>query len=427
MSNYSVTLWDSLKYEILNVQEDDLADGALKALQAIAINLSCGLESTDSKTALATYLRPITKECKERLQEPQHKQAKAAGQILSVLGISSPIAFYHIIRSALPPLFTLYQAAENIPKQRALLEVLVLLLDSAISVYGTLQMPAPDTKVDNPLIPFKDRIFELASQALMSTAIEEVSFRIVALKTLLRLCLLRTFLEEGEVGMVVQYYDEIILTQDPLGRDDLKKEAIQALVEISRIRPQLIMNITFPAFMARLPDFESSDRHDYLITLEGLAQLSVDKFVADTLLRRLLSRLDVVLQSAGSHAYPQAVLSTLYYVLSHRELKNDVNFQFYLEKVVVHLNDKAVQASIGVAELPALCEAATLQILARLNIMIIKAQNEHKQRSIALQCYSLFSDNDSFKPVPFRAHVPSSERLTLILSTSIMAGVSSSV
>ena len=427
MSNYSVTLWDSLKYEILNVQEEDLAEEALKALQAIAIRLGRGLDSTDPKTPLANYLRPITKECNDQLLEPQHKQAKPAGQILSALGIASPIAFFLIIKAVLPPLSTLYQGADSIAKQRALLEVLVQLLDSAIAVYGSPSISAPETSVNNPLEPFRDRLFELNSQALMSTAVEEVSFRIVALKALLRLCLLRKYLQDGEIGMVVQYMDEIVLSEDPMGRDDLKKEAIGGLVEISRIKPALVMNITFPAFMARLPDSSPPDHRDYLITLEGLAQLSVDKFVADTLIRRLLNRLEVVLGNGGSSAYPQAILSTLQYVLAQRDLQSDTNLQSYFERIVVGLITQTVRAGAGQGYTTALNEESTMVILARITTMIVRSLDEHKQKSVALQCYSLFVEEPSFTPVPFKRDTPTPQRLTMILSTAVMAGVPATV
>ena len=428
VSNYSVTLWDSLKYEILNVQEEDLAEEALRALQAIAIRLSKGLESTDPKTPLAVYIRPIIKECNEQLQEPEHKQAKPAGQILSAIGIASPIAYYLIVKSVLPPLSTLYQGSESIAKQRALLEVLVQLLDSAIAVYGTLAVPAPGTNIENPLTPFKDRLFELNSQALMSTAVEEVSFRVVALKSLLRLCLLRKYLQDSEIGMVVQYLDEIVLTEDPMGRDDLKKEAILALVEISRIKPNLIMDITFPAFMSRLPDSAPLGNYDYLITLEGLAQLSVDKFVADTLIRRLLNRLDVILANGGSAAYPQAILSTLQYVLAKRDLRTDPQLQAYFEKIVIGLIQRTVYASAGQAPLDALNEESSMEILARVTVMIVRALDDHKQKSTALQCYSLFSEGAGpFLPVPFRQSVPKSQRSSMIFSTAIIASVTKTV
>ncbi|KAG8530832.1 uncharacterized protein KY384_004189 [Bacidia gigantensis] len=423
ISNYSVTLWDSLKYEILNVQEEILAEESLRALQSIAVRLGRDLESTDPKTPLATFIRPITKECNEQLQEPQHKQAKPAGQILSAISIASPHAFHLVARSVFPSLSTLYQDAEIVPKQRALLEVLVQLLDSSITVYGTLAILAPETNLENPLTPFKDRLFELTSQALMAASREEISFRVVALKALLRLCILRKYLQENEIGMVVQYLNEIILDEDSTGRDDLKQEAVRALVEISRLHPQLIMNITFPAFMARLPDSSPPLDHDYLITLEGLAQLSVDRFVADTLIRRLLNRLDSVLDKAGAPSYPQAILSTLHYVLSRRDLSSDINLQFYLENIVVALTTRAVHAASGKTRSAALSELPVLETLGRLIVIVVRALDRHKQQSVALQCYTLFIEDGTFQPVLFRHGASSNEMSTMILSTAIMAGV----
>ena len=427
VSSYSTTLWDSLKFEILNVEEEDLAEEALLSLQAIAIRLSRGLDSTDPKTPLARYLRPITKECNEQLQEPQQKQAKPAGQILSVLGIASPITFFLIVKAVVPSIITLYQDAGSIAKQRALLEVLVRILDSAIAVYETPSISGPITQAENPLGPFKQRLFELSSQALMSSAADEVSFRVVALKALLRLCLLRRYLQDNEVGMAVQYFDEIVLLEDLSGKDDLKREAIQALVEVSRIKPNLIMDITFPTLMAKLPDSSPSHGRDYLITLEGLAQLSVERYVADTLVRRLLNRLDIVLQNGGSSAYPQAILSTLQYVLSQRDLKQDPNLSTYHERIVVGLTARVVLASIGRAPTTALNEGPTLEILGRLAMMIVRALDEHKQKSVALQIYSLFVDETDFAPVPFRDSVPKLQMSTMILSTSLMAGMGHSV
>ncbi len=427
VSNYSMSLWDSLKFEILNVQDEDLAEEALVSLQAIATRLSQASVSTDPKTPLARYLRPITKECNEQLQEPQHKKAKPAGQILSALGTASPVTFFLVVKAVVPPLMTLYQDADSIAKQRALLEVLVQIFDSAIAVYGTPGRPAPTTQVENPLGPFKERIFELSSQALMSSAADEVSFRIVALRGLLRLCLLGRYLQDNEIGMVVQYFDEIVLLEDASVKDDLKKEAIQALVQLSRIKPNLIMDITFPAFMAKLPDSSPSHDQNYLLTLEGLAQLSVEKYVADTLVRRLLNRLDVVLQKDGSSAYPQAILSTIQYVLSQRNLDQDPNLSSYHERIVVGLTSRVVLASTGKVPTTALNEEPTLEILARLAMMIVRALNEHKQKSVALQVYSLFVDEANFVPVPFRESTPKLQRSTMILSTSLMAGVRHSV
>jgi len=422
MSTYSITLWDSIKYEILNVQEEDLAEEALVSLQAIAIRLSHNLTTTDPKTHLARYFRPVTKEVNEQLQEPQHKQAKPAGQILSHLATASPIAYFLIVKAVMPPLMTLYQAAESIAKQRALLEVLVQLFNAAILVQGPPTDPAFEMIGGNPLDAFRDRLFEISSQALMSTAKDEVSFRIVALKALLRLSSIRKYLSDGEIGMFVQYLDEIVLEEEHV-REDLQHEAVQALVEISKMRAHLVMDITFPAFMSRLPDSSQPDKADYLVTLEGLAQLSVEKSISDTLVRRLLNKLDVVLQVGGSAAYPQAMLSTLIYVLGRRDLPQDPNLSTYHEKLVVGLTTRAVLGSIGQAPATALNEAATLEILGRLANIIVRALDDHQQSSVAHHIYSLFNDENTFTPIPYSRDRPLPQRRTMILSTFLMAAI----
>lgn len=423
LSNYSVTLWDSLKYEILNVQEEDLADEALAALQAIASRLSHGLTSFDQPSPLAIYLRPITKECNEQLQEPQHKQAKPAGQILSSLSRASPIALYLVVRAVMPSILTIYQAAESILKQRALLEVLIQIFDSAIAIQDTGSSSSLPKDILNPLELFKDRFFMLASQALMSTAAEEVSFRVMATRALLRLCSLRNFLQENEAGMIVQYLDEIILLEDSNGRDDLKNEAIKALVEISKIKPNLIMSITFPAFMARLPDYSPSDQRSYLVMLEGLARLSVERTISETLIRRLLSKLDLVLENDGSSAYARAILSTLYYVLSQRNLAADSSINTYYEKIVVGLINRVVSASMGQRPTTALNDELALETLGRLANLIVRALDQEKQQSVGLQIYSLFADKGAFLSIPDRPDSPRMQRMTMILSTWLMAGI----
>ncbi|KAL9022625.1 MAG: hypothetical protein Q9185_000203 [Variospora sp. 1 TL-2023] len=423
VSNYSITIWDSLKYEILNVQEGDLAEEALLALQAVAARLSKGLTSTSQTTHLARYIRPITKECNEQLREPQHKQAKPVGQILSSLAASSIVALYLVVKAVVPPLMTLYQDTDNIANRRALLEVLVQLYNAAVALDQTSGTSLSSIDIGHPLVSFKDRFLDLYSQALMSTPTEEVSSRVVALTGLLRLCQLRNYLQNSEIGMIVQYLDEIVLTEDPAGRDEVRNEAIQALVELSRLKPNLILEITFPAFMAKLPDQSINEQANYITTLEGLARLSAERSTSDTLIRRLLNKLEGVLQTDRSADYVQALLSTIDFVLSRRDLSADPNLSSYHERIVVALVRRAALASFGSGP-QVLTEAPTLEILGRLVGKIIGAHDEHQRRSIALETYTLFTQDEMpFIPVPYRYCVPDKQRLTMILSAWILAGV----
>lgn len=274
-----------------------MATEALLAGRAIAETLSFGLAIIPPATApLARYLKGIVNECLKLLQEPQQKQAKPAGQILAKVATASAVSYAYIIQNTLPALLLIYSDAGGIAKQRALLEVLNLLLESTLRIYGAwgdITMRSA-TMLENPLGKFREKLFEMYSRALMGSSKEETGFRVTALRGLVLLSRALDFLEESEVGMVIQYLDEVALEIQE--KEELKEEALQSLKDISRVKPNLIMSITFPAFMAQLPDDDVKDpKMSYTSTLEALAKLSSERAVFEVLLTRLLNKLEVVL------------------------------------------------------------------------------------------------------------------------------------
>ncbi|KAL4803004.1 RNAPII transcription regulator C-terminal-domain-containing protein [Aspergillus unguis] len=425
VSTHSITIWETLKFEILNAQEEFLSDLSLKALHDISRRLSEGVTEISDQLPLAQYLRPITKECNEQLREPQQKQAKPAQQILLATAGASAASFTLIVQVAVAPLLTLYQGADGITKQRALLETLTILFEAAIIVFGEWTSKSPEILVENPLVEFKDQFSETFGQALMGTVKEEVSFRISALKGFLRLSTLRGYFQESEIGLFVQYLNEILLKEESVGRDDLKKEAIAALAEISKHQPRLIMDITFPAFVATLPDTDEGTDANYLPTLETLAQISVEKAIFETLVRRLLTKLSLLLQKEqpGSAAYPRAILLTIYYVMSQRKLEGDPGLEMYYDKIVVAMCRSAAETASGKAKNSILSDSSVLDILGRLCNLIVRSLPRPKQDEVTKNIYALFASPDDFQPVPFAQSLSEGQRHTMILSTYLLAGL----
>lgn len=407
MSQYSITLWDSLKFEILNAQEPELADEALTTLEAIAVCLSKNQMDISLRSSLAQYLRPIAKECNEHLQEPTNRQAKAAGEILSRLCSANALTLNNLVKAVLPSSLTLYQDVGTIPKQRSLLEILNTLLESAISVLGTWISRESKSPSENTLEKFKDQLLEIYSQALMSTIREEVSFRCTAAIGLLRLSKLRDLLQENEIGLVVQYFDEILLKEDHFGEDDLKRLAMECIAEISKYKPRLIMDISFPAFIAQLPDTDlaAEANNDYITTLEGLAEISGEKELSGTLVRRLLNKVDVLLASEnpGHPAYIRATLSSILFVLSRQELSSDSQLSIYYDRIAVGLIRRALLARVGLGPLTALNHELVLSVLGQLTNLIIRNLSLEKQSEIARNTYRLFTpelDEGNVLPSP---------------------------
>lgn len=426
VSRYSITIWEVLKFEILNAQEEFLSESSLQALQDIAKRLSEGVTQVSQDLPLAQYLRPIIKECNEQLQEPQQKQAKPAQQILKSLSSASVFAFTIIVQTVVAPIFTVYQEADGIAKQRALIETLSVLFESAIQVFGQWTTRGGEVSLENPLLEFKDQFSDVLGQALMGAAKEEVSFRVTALKGFLRLSTLRDFFQDNEIGLFVQYLDEILLQEESTGRDDLKKEAIAALAEISKHKPRLIMDITFPAFVATLPDEDDGTNSTYLSTLDTLAQISVERDIFETLFRRLFSKLTILLQKEqpGAIEYPRAILMTLLFVMQQRNTDTDPSVDLYFDKIVVGLCRSASESASGKGKNHILNDAIVLDTLGRLCNLLVRSVSVQKQQQVAENVYKLFSATEEFIPVPFAKGATADQERTIIISTYLLAGLS---
>ncbi|KAF7714366.1 Uncharacterized protein PECH_001931 [Penicillium ucsense] len=426
VSRYSITIWEVLKFEILNAQEEFLSDSSLQALHAIAQRLSEGSTSASQDLPLAQYLRPITKECNEQLQEPQQKQAKPAQQILKSLSSASAIAFTVVIKAVVAPIFTVYQEADGIAKQRALLETFSVLFESATQVFGQWTTRGGEFSIENPLHEFKDQFSDVFGQALMGSAKEEISFRVTALKGFLRLSVLRDFFQDNEIGLFVQYLDEILLKETVTGRDDLKREAIAALTEISKHKPRLIMDITFPAFVATLPDESDGSDQTYLATLDILAQISVERDIFETLFRRLYSKFTILLQKEqpGVIAYPRAILVTLLYVMQQRKMDADPSIDLYFEKIVVGLCSSVSASASGAGKNRILNDPTVLDTLGRICNLLVRAISAEKQSQVAQNIYKLFSSTEGFHVAPFASNATSDQARTMVISTYLLAGLS---
>lgn len=398
----------------------------MEALQGIAQRLSESVSEITPELPLTHYLRPITKECNEQLQEPQQKQAKPAQQILSSLSSSSAAAFTIIVQTVVAPIFTIYQDADGIVKQRALLETLSVLFEAAIKVFGQWTTRGGGVPFGNPLLEFKDQFSDMLGQALMGSAKEEMSFRVTALKGFLRLSILRDFFQDNEIGLFVQYLNEILIKEDSVGRNDLKKEAIAALAEISKHKPRLIMDITFPAFVATLPDEDDGTNSTYLSTLDILAQISVERDIFETLFRRMFSKLTILLQKEqpGSAAYPRAILVTLLYVMQQRNMETDPNVELYFDKIVIGLCRSVAEAAAGKAKNCLLNDATILDTLGRLCNLLVRSVPIQKQEQVGENVYTLFATADTFAPVPFAQSATADQERTIIISTYLLAGLS---
>lgn len=369
---YSVTLWDALKFEILNVQEDDLADEALKALSLI------GAKFAHSEGPLNAYLRPIIKECNEHMEDAPTKQSQAAGRILYSIASGSQETADKIAKGIFPTLFTLYSASESITKRRGLLEVFNQIVKAHLDILKAVG------KINNEALQtFSSDAVGVMLRAISHAPKSEVSFRLTALEGIKQLMAVRNLLSQDQSDQAVDATTGVLLHEKIHGHGDIRSEAITALTDMGLSSPDAIRNRAIPAFMADLPDSPSDD-FEYAPILEAFAQLSAEQQVFDTVVLRLKNKFAAAKGQNASKPYQHALLLAMLYAFMHGRPMPDeegVLRSSYFTEYASPLIDASSDSSTAESDPKA------LEIIARICNIVLRPQGVHFQSQVYSKNY----------------------------------------
>ncbi|KAK4560644.1 hypothetical protein LTR86_005222 [Recurvomyces mirabilis] len=365
---YSVTLWDALKFEILNVQEEDLAEEALRTLSLIGGKLA----ELPEEGPLNAYLRPIIKECNEHLEDAPTKQSGASGRILRALALSGPVVADRLAKGVLPVLFALHHGSESITKRRGLLEVFSPLVEAFVKLSQCL----PGTNITS-LQAFAEDALNAMVRALVNAPKSEVSFRLASLTGLTQLLAAPGVLSEKQIDRAVDTVTDVVLHEQVDGHGNIRAQAIKALASIAHSAPQSVRDRTIPAFMVELPDLPDANAVPS-IPLEAFAQLAGERQVFDTVVLRLKNKLNSARRQQSPPAYTRALLLSLLYAFTMGSPMQDdgVVLSSYYGDYAQPLVDDVVKSARTDKDV------AEVEIVGRICNAILRPQGVHFQATV---------------------------------------------
>ncbi|KAF1829812.1 hypothetical protein BDW02DRAFT_634157 [Decorospora gaudefroyi] len=420
VSLYAVTLWDALKFEVLNVQEEDLAQEALTALAAIAGTLSQG-----TPASLNAYLKPIIKECNEHLEDAPTKQSEASARFLKNIANVSHQVTSILLAGVLPNLFLLFQTADTMAKRRGLLQVLVQLVKANIDVYGDWRTigPGGEQVGSNSLAQFRDQALDVMLSGLETAPRKEVSFRLVCLDGLIHLSKARGLLSDEHVARIIQLLHTIIIHEESYGKDEVKEAAINGIIDIAHQKPQVVVEKAFPAFLAQLPDTDADGSNSYSTVLEAFAKIASEEQVFDTVILRLKNKFSAAMQQGASSTYIIALLSAMLYALNkgQHKLSQSTESSTYYNDIALPLIRRV--SSSDASHLTAFNNETTLDLVGRICNLIIRSLPTEQQNSVATELYTLFRDTPQAELPPFNTNASVEANKTIILSTHLLASL----
>ncbi|KAF9359838.1 hypothetical protein BGX26_011306 [Mortierella sp. AD094] len=343
LTPYAEELWSGLQNEIFHATGDELEQVALNTLQVITTELSMGVNMGGSNDPLEKFLRPIIADCMTQLQHPELKLAKPSGKILKACAMASDPAFTSITLATIPTLLSQYASSEQSTRKKALLDVLLDFLDASRALYGSAgDLSKHDADFVTPPLTFKDRFFELFTNAIMSSN-EYNALRLAGVKGLHGMILLREFLSETEISYAVQYFVNIVL-EDP--DVELQETALNSLASLALIMPNVIRSMALPALFEMLPSSQSDMEVDTVIQkkspeyiLNAVTKIGLEPTLFADIVPHILEKIDLV--SSDSHSpsatYSISLLTTLLVLLRAKaELKHS-DIPQYLDQLVPRL------------------------------------------------------------------------------------------
>lgn len=335
---YTSQLWASLRFEIIQSEDELLEKFVLQLMTSISRCLCKGLIDMPKSGSLSRWLQPIVTESMSQLQEPDHKTAKPCGRILHSVAIAAQVCLDVVVRSILPGLLALCQESEDNNRTTSLLEVLHQIILAALDVED--KRGATDAKSSLDFV--KEEMTTLLFRALVGTNPTGLDLRNVSLNCLIDMAHIPKLLQDRDYILIIGHLNSLVLEEVD---DGIRSAATRGLVRIARHRSSLVLEHTFPALLVHLPyhadeaNHGASDR-----VLEVMSELSQEKIIFDTLIVRLLSRLDTCLQAQPlDTAYPSKLLATLLKGLQHFPTEAVNNASCFYDKIAPQLFNRTIR------------------------------------------------------------------------------------
>ena len=411
-------LWDSLKYEIFNSSEDELTEQSILIFESLVARV-CSDQAGRQSTQVLAIVDPILRDCVERLREPEHKQAKPAGRLLQAISTVALPAFSAVVEALFPIILSLYGDTTSLERRRAILQSILLVLDSASSIRSSKRTHEHFPESD-PLAHFKDRIFSLCTQAAMESKCADASFRVLALRCLLKLSGLRGFMQIDDVSKTLQYLLRLATDETIDGDLDVRKASIEGLLETSRANLQPILEMTIPKLVSNLPDSGLPNIEECSKSLNVLSSLSANPALSDIVIRRLFSRLEAAIRGRMSTQYDKMLLASLLSCFNRGCLLDDC-FAKYGSRVI-DLVRLAARLSISDPWHPFMDES-TFDALGRLASVLLRGAGSMPKLEVARQTYELYTGSTISIYPTAGGELLLPPRLTIIISTHLITAL----
>lgn len=277
LSQFSITIWDTLKWEIWNGENDDFIDRSTQNIAAIASQLGQKKSSfEDDNNELSKFVDYVTQECIVIFTDDTKKRMiQPCARILSKIASTSAYASTLVFRPSLPTIFTLWQSLDTMADKTRLIESLNIILEARLNIphssTSDTETPSESSTKDLDVeymarrIAIMEECFDKFRESLVelyfgatSRSSSDLELQIATFRGLTLLAKIRNnstdrpFLNSFEQGTIIERLNETAF--DLKEAVKLRTSAVASLSALSVRYPDTFISITLPNIIGRLPD-----------------------------------------------------------------------------------------------------------------------------------------------------------------------------
>ncbi|KAG4306441.1 hypothetical protein PORY_000429 [Pneumocystis oryctolagi] len=392
---YDIQIWNMLKSEIFDRSDESLIKESLDCLFIISRILSKEILEVSKDTSLLKFLKPISDEINKNFEEPDTKVAKNSIKVLYSLSSSSKYAFEILSKSCVSNLLTKFQEETSTNTKAAILEFISFILLAGLHVYGSSEKKTPETVPnDSILIEEKSRLFNILCDSLTESFLSNKYIKASSIHALLTLSEIHNFLQYNELELIVQYFNEVIIKED-----DLRAEALEALVKIAETKPNLILEITFPNFLKLLSEADSitSDNFQILdeVILTTLSHLCVEKQLFDVFIFHLLEKFDNITSVNNKNILRgRTLMFALLLAIRKNFTREKIDIGSYIDQLLPELFTRVINSCIHSTE-NIITDFKIINIISQIANFIVRSSSLEKQKVFVDDLINLFINGNS--------------------------------
>jgi DNA repair/transcription protein MET18/MMS19 len=272
VANHASKIWNALKYEIWNGENEDFIGGSLQVLGAVTMTLNnASYDWRNNNNEMTRYVAEAANECKAKIPDSK-REMPACGRILKAIVSSSPYAFHLVANIVLPAVFVFWQDWQLPSEKKLLLSVFNDLVEAQLAQANA---STSDTvisisleKMNATFAGFRDQIIDVYFDALPKAHVDDISdhaqdhsLELTAIKGIALLFRSPTYLSDSEANLIVSDLCRVALSAGTSA--DIYESIIAALTEISTANPDIFEAIILAQFIGRLPNSLSPDAHKH--------------------------------------------------------------------------------------------------------------------------------------------------------------------